>query len=149
MALEDAKNPLAGTSGPGRFAKRTDLQYQPDQYGAGVEMAAQKAGAPLASTPSVNGATNTEVAQAAQSAGSQAAAPDQSAPVTSLYAMSQRPHEPITHGVDVGPGAGSEALRMKSQFAQAKLSDTLAKMLPYDSSGEIGILYQQAVARGM
>lgn len=148
MALEDAVNPLAGASGPGKFAKRTDLQYQPDQYGDGVAMQQQKAGAPLASTPSVNGATNTAVNQAAQAA-TQSTAPNPNAPVTPLYAMSQRPHEPITHGIDVGPGAGSEALRMNSQFAQTKLSDTLAKMLPYDSSGEIGILYQQAVARGM
>jgi hypothetical protein len=38
---------------------------------------------------------------------------------------------------------------MQSQFAQEKLSNTLAKMLPYDQTGEIGILYQQAIARGM
>jgi hypothetical protein len=38
---------------------------------------------------------------------------------------------------------------MKSQFAQEKLSNTLAKMLPYDQTGEISILYQQALARGM
>ena len=149
MALEDAVNPLAGASGPGKFAKRTDIQYQPDQYGDGVAMQQQKAGAPLASTPDVRGATNTEINQAAQSAASAQPSDQSSAPVTPLYAMSQRPHEPITHGIDVGPGAGSEALRMKSQFAQTKLSDTLAKMLPYDASGEIGILYQQAVARGM
>jgi hypothetical protein len=29
-----------------------------------------------------------------------------------------------------------------------KLSDTLAKMIPYDTSGEVAILYQQALARG-
>lgn len=104
MALEDAKNPLAGASGPGRFAKRTDLQYQPDQYGAGVEMAAQKAGAPLASSPSVPGATNTAVRQAAASA-----------PVTSLYAPTQRPNEPVTHGVNVGPGGGAEVLNLPQQ----------------------------------
>lgn len=142
MALEDAKNPMQGASGPGRFAKRTDLQYQPDQYGAGVAMDAIKAGAPLASTPDVRGATNTAVRDAAAQAAPQA-------PVTGLFAPSQRPEEPVTHGIDVGPGAGSEALKMNSQFAQDKLSNTLAQMLPYDSSGEIGILYQQALARGM
>lgn len=101
MALEDATNPLAGTSGPGRYAKRTDLQYQPTEYGAGVEMAAQKAGAPLASSPDVRGATNTQVRQAASAA-----------PITSLYAPTQRPNEPVTHGVNVGPGAGAEALNL-------------------------------------
>jgi hypothetical protein len=29
-----------------------------------------------------------------------------------------------------------------------KLSDTLAKMLPYDTTGEIAILYQDALSRG-
>jgi len=140
MALADSTNPLKGVSGPGKFAKRTDLQFKPDSYGDGVAMDALKSGAPLASTPDVRGATNTQVRQAAKSAGQ--------AP-TSLYAPTERPQEPVTHGIDVGAGAGSEALTMKSQFAQAKLSDTLAQMLPFDTSGEIGILYQRAVARGM
>jgi len=70
-------------------------------------------------------------------------------PVVPLFAPSLRPNEPVTHGVDAGPGAGSDALMMRSQFAQEKLSNTLAQMLPYDSTGEIGILYQQALARGM
>ena len=48
MALEDATNPMQGVSGPGKFAKRTDLQYQPDQYGAGIDMTQQMQGAPLA-----------------------------------------------------------------------------------------------------
>jgi uncharacterized membrane protein YfcA len=49
----------------------------------------------------------------------------------------------------IGPGAGSEALSMNVPFANVKLSDTLAKMLPYDASGEVGILYQQALSRGL
>jgi len=31
---------------------------------------------------------------------------------------------------------------------QEKLSTALARMLPYDQTGEIEILYQQALARG-
>jgi hypothetical protein len=31
---------------------------------------------------------------------------------------------------------------------QVKLSDTLAAMLPFDTSGEIAVLYQEALARG-
>jgi hypothetical protein len=107
MALEDATNPMQGVSGPGRFAKRTDLQYQPTEYGAGVQYDAQKAGAPLAKTPDVPGATNTEVRQAAMAA--------TQTPLTSLYAPTNRPDEPITHGVDVGPGAGSNVLNMPNQ----------------------------------
>ena len=122
MALEDATNPLAGTSGPGSYSKRTDLQYQPDQYGQGVEMAAIKAGAPLASTPNVNGATNTDIHQAAAKAAQQSNTAVNQAGLTTLYAQSNRPHEPITHGIDVGPGAGSEALNMPNQ-AQAQYTN--------------------------
>lgn len=134
MALEDATNPMQGVSGPGKFAKRTDLQYQPDQYGAGVEYAANKAGAPLATAQK-----NPMLSQAP-------VVPVEATPVTGLFEPSQRPNEPITHGVDVGPGAGSNVLTM-SKSAE-KLSDTLAKMLPYDTDGSIAILYQDALARG-
>ena len=106
MALED-KNPMQGVSGPGSFAKRTDLQYQSPEYGAGVAYDAQKAGAPLAKSPDVRGATNTEVRQAAMQA--------TQTPLTSLYAPTQRPDEPITHGIDLGAGGGSNVLSMPNQ----------------------------------
>lgn len=105
MALEDATNPMQGVSGPGSFAKRTDLAYQPDQYGAGVQMQQQIQGAPLAKAQRTPAATPTQVRQAANKAVNQAA-------VTSLYAPTERPEEPITHGVDIGPGAGSSILNM-------------------------------------
>lgn len=136
MALEDATNPMQGVSGPGKFAKRTDLQYQPDQYGAGVEYAANKAGAPLATAPK-----NPML--------SQAPTVSSGAPLAELYAPTAYPEEPVTSGIDLGAGAGSSALQMQSRFAQNKLSDTLAQMLPYDQTGEIGILYQKALSRGM
>ena len=107
MALEDAVNPMQGVSGPGSFSKRTDLAFKPDQYGQGVEMAQQIAGAPLAKSPDVRGATNTEVRQAAEAA--------TQTPLTSLYAPTQRPDEPITHGVDVGPGMGSSILNLPNK----------------------------------
>jgi hypothetical protein len=105
-------------------------------YGEGVETQAIKSGAPLSTTPDVTP--------------SQApAVPAPQTPVTSLYAPSSRPDEPVTSGIDIGPGVGSDALSMRSAYAQEKLSTALAKMLPYDQTGEIGILYQQALARGM
>ena len=133
-----ARGPLAGPAGPGKFSTRTDgLSFQPDTYGQGVEMAATKAGAPLAKTPDVRGATATEVRQAAGQA-----------PATPLFAPSQRPEEPITAGVDIGAGPGANALGMQPQ-SQEKLSDILARMLPYDDTGDVDILYQRALARGM
>ena len=126
-----ARGPLAGASGPGKFSKRTDLPSA--YYGEGVETAAIKSGAPLASTPDVRPSQAPAVA----------AAPE---PVTPLFAPTQRPGEPITTGIDTGAGAGASALMMSKSMA--KTSDALAKMLPYDTTGEIGILYQQALARG-
>jgi hypothetical protein len=138
MAIEDRTNPMQGVSGPGSYAKRTDLKYQSDQYGAGVQYAADKAGAPLATAPKSPMLSQApSIPSSISSAGA------------GLFDPTQRPDEPVTHGVDVGPGAGSNALMMKSAFAQTKLSDTLSEMLPYDQTGEIGILYQQALARGM
>ena len=140
MALEDAVNPMQGVSGPGKFAKRTDLQYESQAYGDGVAYDAAKAGAPLASTPDVRGATPTEINQAIG-----AGVTPQEA-LTPLFAPSMRPDEPITTGIDMGPGRGAEALAMGK--ATEKLSDILVKMLPFDTDGSIAVMYQNALARG-
>ena len=126
-----ARGPLAGASGPGKFSKRTDLPSA--YYGEGVETAAIKSGAPLATTPDVRPSQAPAVA----------AAPE---PVTPLFAPTQRPGEPITTGIDTGAGAGASALMMSK--SSEKLSDTLVKMLPYDTDGSIAILYQDALSRG-
>jgi len=131
-----ARGPLAGASGPGKFSARTDgLQLGSTAYGEGVETQAIKSGAPLAKTPDVRGATNTQVRQAASQA-----------PLTELFANTQRQDEAVTSGISVGPGPGPEVLGMARPAM--KLSDALAKMLPYDTNGDIAILYQQALARG-
>jgi hypothetical protein len=119
------KVPLAGVSGPGKFSVREDLP--PSQnYGDRKQMQEDIAGAPTSAQPS--------------------AKPE---PLTALFAPTQRPDTPITTGLPMGEGAGPEALMMSQGAAAEKLSDTLAQMLPYDTTGEIGILYQQALSRGM
>ena len=129
-------NPLAGPAGPGKYATRTDnLQMGSIAYGEGVETQAIKSGAPLAKTGDVKGMPASEVRSAVQG------------PVTELYAPSERPNEPITAGIDMGEGPGSSALMM--QPATEKLSDVLAKMIPYDQTGEVAILYQRAASRGL
>jgi hypothetical protein len=130
---------MAGVSGPGKFSKRTDgLSFQSQEYGQGVENAANKAGAPLAKTPDVRPTSLSE----------QGMAPSQLEPVTPLFAPSQRPDEPITSGIALGAGPGPEVLGMRPAPVE-KYSDTLAKLLPYDESGEIAVLYQDFVARGL
>ena len=128
-----ARGPLAGAAGPGKFSKRTDLPSQ--YYGEGVETAAVKSGAPLAATRGV-----------ADNVGGRPVGAPSVAPVTELFAPTTRPEEPITAGIDRGAGPGSEVLGMRT--VPTKLSDALVKMLPYDTTGEIAVLYQDALSRG-
>jgi hypothetical protein len=133
-----ARGPMAGVAGPGKFSKRTDgLEFKSDYYGEGVQNAELKAAAPLARTPDVR----------PTSASAMGMAPSQLEPVTPLYAPSQRPDEPITSGIAMGPGPGPEILGMPQQTES--LSSILAQMVQYDTNGEIAALYEQAVARGL
>lgn len=123
-----AENPMAGVSGPGPYAKRTDvgtpeMKMGSIAYGEGVETQAIKSGAPLSKSENAK-----------------------PLPVTELFAETQRPNEPITSGIDMGPGPGSSAIQMNK--VTVKLSDSLAAMLPFDTTGEIAVLYQEALARG-
>lgn len=130
-------NPLAGPSGPSKFSTRTDkLEMGSTAYGEGVDTQAIKSGAPLATTADVRPARAGDVREAAGAAQAQP---------TGLYALSDEVR-PITAGLDRGPGPGSSALMMNK--SATKTSDTLAKMLPFDTDGSIAILYQQAIARG-
>ena len=130
-----ARGPLAGASGPGKFSKRTDMSLGSTSYGEGGETAALNTAAPKSKTRGV-----------ADDVGGRPTSVIPEVPVTPLFAPSERPDEPITNGIDMGPGEGSSALMMAK--SNEKLSDTLAKMIPYDTSGEVAILYQQALARG-
>ncbi len=130
-----ARGPLAGASGPGKFSKRTDMSLGSTSYGEGQETAALNTAAPKAKTRGI-----------ADDVGGRPASPATQTPVTPLFAPSQRPDEPITSGIDLGEGAGSSALMMSK--ASTKLSDSLAQMLPFDTTGEIAVLYQNALARG-
>lgn len=100
-----ARGPLAGAAGPGKFSVRTDGLNLPSQsYGEGKQTREIMQGAALAKTPDVRGLPASEVRQAATGA-----------PVTPLYAPTQRPEEPVTTGIPLGPGAGPEVLGMQSR----------------------------------
>ena len=116
-------NPLAGPPGPGKYSTRTDnLQMGSIAYGEGIETDAILKGAKLSKTADVK-----------------------PTPVTGLFEMSDETR-PITSGLDRGPGPGSEALMMGK--STVKLSDSLALLLPYDTTGEVAVLYQEALAQG-
>lgn len=128
-------NPVAGPSGPGKFSTRTDLPPS-KEYGERKQMEEIIQGAPTATTrgsadPAI-GRPRTALAE-----------------VTPLLAPSQRPDEPITAGIDLGAGPGSEAMMGRSMYSEEPLSQILAQMLPYDTNGEIAALYEQAVSRGL
>jgi hypothetical protein len=116
MALDEATNPMQGVSGPSKFAKRTDLEVESTGYGEKVAYNAAKSGAPLATAQK-----NPMLSQAPQ-------VPTGGGSVTGLYDPTQRPDEPITAGVDVGAGPGSEALMMNQISNDDK--DIVAKYLP-------------------
>lgn len=92
----------------------------------------------MAKTPDVKGMSRTEMGMA----------PSQLGKVTPLYAPSERPDEPVTSGIAMGEGPGPEVLGMNSMAQRQNLSSILAQMLPFDTTGEITILYQEALARG-
>ena len=119
MALEDATNPMRGVSGPGPFAKRTDLSYQSPAYGEGAAYNAAKSGAPLATAPK-----SPMLSQAPKVAGGAPAAG------IGLYDPTQRPDEPITHGIPVGAGAGPEALMMNQSQDTPEEKARLLSYLP-------------------
>jgi hypothetical protein len=73
-------------------------------------------------------------------------APSQLERVTPLFAPTTRPDEPITAGIAMGEGPGPEV--MGGARPAQRLSDTLAQLLPFDDTGDIAILYQEALARG-
>lgn len=132
-----AENPMAGVSGPGPYAKRTDvgtpeMKMGSIAYGEGVETQAIKSGAPLGKTADAVSEPTDRLRPA----------PTQP---TELFAMSDETR-PITSGIDRGEGPGSAALMMNKSVL--KTSDTLAKLLPFDTDGSIAVLYSEAVARG-
>jgi len=130
-----ARGPLAGASGPGKFSKRTDMDLGSTGYGEGQETAMLNTAAPKSKTRGI-----------ADNVGGRPANP--LTPVIPLFAPTQKPTEAITSGIDMGEGPGASSLMMQSQFATRKLSDILVEMIPYDTTGEIQYLYQNALSRG-
>jgi hypothetical protein len=133
-----AENPLVGVSGPSTFSKRTDvgtpeMKLGSIAYGEGKETQAIKSGAPLATTPDVTPSQAPTV-------------PTQTTPSVGLFDETGLPNEPITAGIDRGAGPGASALALTKNTV--KLSDSLAALLPFDTTGEIAVLYQEALAQG-
>lgn len=65
---------------------------------------------------------------------------------TPLMAATNRPNEPITHGVNVGPGAGSEVVKLPN--TQPTLAQTLQSLIQYDPSGDAEMAYRMITDNG-
>jgi len=142
------QNP-APASGPGRLSKRTDggpsqkvmLQSGGD-YGDREASLQQQRGAAMAQDPSVQ--SMPVQGQQQVPAGPPYAGGDFGGPT-------QRPGEPITHGVDIGPGGGPEVLGMSAPGAKPTgyLTNLLQQLSTTDTTGTLAQLYVMAKQRGV
>jgi hypothetical protein len=116
-------NPAA-ISGPGALSQRTDGNpAQPATYisglpyGQGQQTYDNQVAAPMAGTPFPN------------------------QDVTPLFAPTSRPNEPVTSGIDMGEGVGSQAMgRMPNQ--QPTILTVLRDIAQFDSTGDSELLYR-------
>lgn len=123
------ENP-APMSGPGALSQRTDggpaqgAKYISGlPYGQGQETYNQQTSAPMSGGSPMPPAP-------------EAAAMPMPSP---LMAPTGRPNEPITSGIDLGAGPGSEVLNLPNQ--QETLATTLRRIAQFDNSGDAELLY--------
>lgn len=139
-----------GVSGPGALSQRTDLQPMSVPtglpYGQAGALAQAEQAAPMPQDP----ASQASTAQAASFAQAvQAGPPAPSAPPT-LDQGSQRPGEPVTHGADAGPGAGSSILTATPGLpAGGQIAQTIARAAASDPTGLLARLGAIAQQRGL
>lgn len=75
--------------------------------------------------------------------------PQPSSPLTSLFASSARQDEPVTTGVDTGPGAGSSVLGLEQGIpAQYQTSKDFIQQLAQDPNASPAILQLAARING-
>lgn len=126
-----------GRGGNGQSGTQAAKYVSGLPYGEGQELMNIQQSAPLAAAPSIE--------QASTPSGLASAAASQ--PIIPLNAPSQRPDEPVTFGADAGPGPGMEVLGAMPQGQTT--AQVLLKLLPYDETGEVAALYEQALLRGL
>ena len=121
---------------PGALSSRTDGGAIEGMQPAQVQ--AEYTGMPYGENKSVND----QQSQAPMAA----TAPTPRAPVVPLDAPTQRPDEPLTHGINAGPGAGSEALVLPNMGPS--LVDTIKHLTQFDPSGDVELIYRQLTDNG-
>jgi hypothetical protein len=128
------ENP-APVSGPGALSQRTDGgPTQPAKYISGL--------------PYGEGQATYDQQTAAPMARNNSPEPALQMPEpTPLMAPTERPDEPVTAGINSGPGAGSEVM-MDRPNQSYTLTQTLQQLIKYDPSGDTEMIYRALVDEG-
>jgi hypothetical protein len=131
---QQPSNP-APISGPGALSQRTDGgPTQPAKYISGL--------------PYGEGQTTYDQQTSAPMAGRNTTQPTLQLPEpTPLMAPTERPDEPVTAGIDSGPGPGSEVM-MDRPNQSYTLTQTLQQLIKYDPSGDTEMIYRALVDEG-
>jgi hypothetical protein len=66
---------------------------------------------------------------------------------TPLMAPTARPNEPITSGVNIGDGPGSEAMGRLPNRAYT-LTEVFRNLIQYDASGDAELVYRNLLDEG-
>lgn len=143
-------------SGPGRLSQRTDgspggkLAVAPGlAYGERQQTLAQERTAPMAVTDKV---PDLNIPQAPSQPPTATTATAQGAQQFAFTQSSNRPNEPVTHGVDIGPGGGPEVLPQAANptyQSMGPMSQMLSNLSATDRSGVLAQLYSSARASGV
>lgn len=139
----------APVSGPGALSRRTDGQVKAVPtgmaYGDHQALMQQESTAPMSADPS------TPTPNIPAPAGGSGAPAQAGPPLVPIGAPSQRPNEPVTHGADIGPGAGPEVLPMQhtdSYQQSGPMTQMLGQLSASDQSGVLSTLLQFARSQG-
>jgi len=132
MAQQGGKRPVRTNSqakpvsGPGKLSQRTDMvASDPNVYGDRKAMQETMSAAPMAK-----------------------AAPIPNSPsITSLFAPTERPNEPVTTGSPLGAGAGPEILNLPARTFSA--TQILSRLAQNDPTGEVEMILQDLSSRGI
>lgn len=127
------ENP-APMSGPGALSQRTD--------GGPAQGARYISGLPYG-----QGQATYDQQTAAPMAGSAPTPPaPELPPMLSLNDKTQRPDEPLTAGLDIGDGPGSEVMNVPNR--SQSLIDTIRYLTQFDPSGDAELIYRTLTDQG-
>ena len=124
----------ASVSGPGSLSQRTD--------GGAMDGMMQPQGQYTGFAYGEN-----QAIQQQQSGASMAGNPFPTMDITPLSAPTTRPNDPVTSGINYGPGPGTEVMRGMPNYSPS-LVDTLKHLAQFDPSGDAELIYRSLTDQG-